>query len=184
MSEQKTALFIIGADFEEVEALAPVDILRRAGVRCTIASREAGLMVTGRNGIRVEADEKIDDVRQQRFDCLVVPGGPGTALLRQDQRVLELVRQHAEAGRLVSAICAAPTVLLDAGVLPGPRHTGHASVLEELPEMDQGQAVVVDGQVITSRGAGTAIHFGLALAAALVGKETADKVAASIHFPG
>jgi 4-methyl-5(b-hydroxyethyl)-thiazole monophosphate biosynthesis len=184
MSTQKTALLIVGTGFEEVEALAPVDVLRRAGVRCTIASREQELLVTGRNGIRVQADELIEAAGARQFDCIVVPGGPGTSALRKDRRVLELIRAHAGAGKLVSAICAAPTVLLDAGILPGPRHTGHASIANELPEMDHDLAVVVDGQVITSRGAGTAVHFGLALAAALVGQDTADEVAASIHFPG
>ena len=184
MNEQKSALLIVGNGFEEVEALAPVDVLRRAGVHCLVASREQERLVTGRNGIQLQADELLEAVGGRRFDCIVVPGGPGTSSLRKDQRVLDLLKQHAAAGKLVTAICAAPTVLLDAGILPGPRHTAHVSVANELPEMDQSQAVVVDGQVITSRGAGTALHFGLALAAALVGQETADEVATSIHFAG
>jgi 4-methyl-5(b-hydroxyethyl)-thiazole monophosphate biosynthesis len=129
----------------------------------------------------VEADTLLDEVAGRTFDCLVVPGGPGTKALRQDPRVLELVRAHRGEDKLIGAICAAPTVLLDAGVLPGIRYTGHASILAELPELQE-QAVVVDGKVLTSRGAGTAVEFGLALVAALLGQEQADAVAASIHF--
>jgi 4-methyl-5(b-hydroxyethyl)-thiazole monophosphate biosynthesis len=94
---------------------------------------------------------------------------------------MNLVRAHHGEDKLIGAICAAPTVLLDAGVLPGVKYTGHVSILSELPELQE-QAVVVDGRVLTSRGAGTAVEFGLALVAALVGQEQADVVAASIHF--
>ena len=177
----KTTLVILGTGFEEIEALAPVDLLRRAGVECTTASCEGDRMVLGRSGIRVEADTLLDEVTGRTFDCLVVPGGPGTMALRQDPRVLDLVRAHHGEDKLIGAICAAPVVLLDAGVLPGIRYTGHASILLELPEIQE-QAVVVDGRVLTSRGAGTAVEFGLALVAVLVGQEQADAVAASIHF--
>ena len=177
----KTALVILGKGFEEIEALAPVDLLRRAGVECTTASCEGDRMVQGRSGIRVEADILIKEVAGRTFGCLVVPGGPGTMALRQDPRVLELVRAHHGEDKLIGAICAAPTVLLDAGVLPGIRYTGHVSILSGLPEIQE-QAVVVDGRVLTSRGAGTAVEFGLALVAAMVGQEQADAVAASIHF--
>jgi 4-methyl-5(b-hydroxyethyl)-thiazole monophosphate biosynthesis len=179
----KTTLVILGKGFEEIEALAPVDLLRRAGVECTTASCEGDRMVLGRSGIRVEADTLLDEVAGRTFDCLVVPGGPGTMALRQDPRVLDLVRAHHGEDKLIGAICAAPVVLLDAGVLPGIRYTGHASILLELPEIQE-QAVVVDGRVLTSRGAGTAVEFALALVAMLVGQEQADAVAASIHFGG
>jgi len=178
---EKTALVILGNGFEEIEALAPVDLFRRAGVECTTASCEGDRMVQGRSGIRVEADTLIEEVTGRTFDCLVVPGGPGTMALRQDPRVLGLVRAHHGQDRLIGAICAAPTVLLDAGVLPGIKYTGHVSILPELPDIQE-QAVVVDGKVLTSRGAGTAVEFGLALIAALAGQEQADSVAASIHF--
>ena len=179
---EKTALVILGEGFEEVEALAPVDMLRRAGVACTTASCESSLLVKGRNGVRVEADTLLEEVKGRTFDCLVVPGGPGTAALRKNASVLETVRGHHAEEKLVGAICAAPTVLLDAGVLPGPKHTGHITVLPELPDIDQQRAVIVDGNVITSRGAGTAVAFGLALVSALAGQLKADEVAESIHY--
>ncbi|VFN01234.1 MAG: 4-methyl-5(b-hydroxyethyl)-thiazole monophosphate biosynthesis [Candidatus Kentron sp. G] len=178
---KKSVLVILGNGFEEIEALAPVDLLRRAQVPCQMASVESGRLVTGRNGVRVEADVSFEEVRHRTFDALIIPGGPGTMELRKKTAVLEMVRAHRQQDKLVGAICAAPVVLLDAGVLPGPRHTGHITIVNELPGIEQGQAVVVDGKVITSRGAGTAIEFGLALVSALAGEEVAVEVAKSIH---
>lgn len=177
----KTALIVLCEGFEEIEALAPVDLLRRAEVECTVASCEPTPMVRGRSGVRVEADAVIDEIADRLFDCIIVPGGPGTAALRRDSRVLALLRAHRAQDRLVGAICAAPTVLLDAGLLPGPRYTGHASIASELPELET-QAVVIDGGLVTSRGAGTAIAFGLALVGKLVGPDQRDQIAKSIHF--
>ncbi|MBT8420762.1 MAG: DJ-1/PfpI family protein [Gammaproteobacteria bacterium] len=180
---QKTVLVILGTGFEEVEALAPVDMLRRAEVSCQMASVETDRWVTGRNGIRVEADVLFEAISNRTFDALIIPGGPGTAQLRKNHAVLEMIQAHRKQDKVVGAICAAPVVLLDAGVLPGPRHTGHMTILGELPGIEEEQRVVVDGKVITSRGAGTAIDFGLALVAALVGEDAAEQVAKSIHYP-
>lgn len=179
---QKTVLVILGTGFEEVEALVPVDLLRRAQVPCQTASVESDRLVTGRNQIRVEADVMLGEVRDRIFDALIIPGGPGVAQLRKNPDVLEMIRAHRREDKVVGAICAAPVVLLDAGVLPGARHTGHMTVLDELPELDERQRVVVDGKVITSRGAGTAIEFGLALVSALAGQGAAEEVARSIHY--
>ncbi|PIE19972.1 MAG: hypothetical protein CSA65_00440 [Proteobacteria bacterium] len=170
----------MGDDVEELEAVAPIDLLRRAEVRVVVASREARKLICGRNGIKLEADVLLDEVASERFDCVIVPGGPGTAAMREDARVLELLRDHAAAGRKVAAICAAPLVLAEAGLLEKRRYTGHASIAMELPALAD-QAVVVDGEVLTSRGAGTGVHFGLALVEALVDAETARSVAAAIH---
>jgi len=179
---QKTVLIILGNGFEEIEALAPLDLLRRAEVSCQTASVEPDRWVTGRSGIRVEADVLLQQVDDQIFDALIIPGGPGTGALRKNPSVLDMVRAHRKRDKILGAICAAPTVLLDAGVLPGPKHTGHGTILSELPEIDEEQAVVVDDRVITSRGAGTAIEFGLALAFFLAGQEVAKEVAKSIHY--
>jgi len=178
---QKTVLVILGAGFEEIEALAPVDLLRRAEVSCQMASVETHRLVTGRNGIRVEADVLLEEVKDTIFDALIIPGGPGTAELRKNAAVLAMIRAHREQDKLVGAICAAPVVLLEAGVLPGARHTGHKTILDELPGIEEQQAVVVDGKIITSRGAGTALEFGLALVLALAGEAAAQAVAESIH---
>nr|VFK26901.1 MAG: 4-methyl-5(b-hydroxyethyl)-thiazole monophosphate biosynthesis [Candidatus Kentron sp. MB]VFK31161.1 MAG: 4-methyl-5(b-hydroxyethyl)-thiazole monophosphate biosynthesis [Candidatus Kentron sp. MB]VFK75369.1 MAG: 4-methyl-5(b-hydroxyethyl)-thiazole monophosphate biosynthesis [Candidatus Kentron sp. MB] len=182
MKNERTALVILGNGFEELEALAPVDLLRRAGVSCRMASAEPELWVTGRSGIRVEADVLLSEMTGLVFDALIIPGGPGTGALRKNSAILEMVRAQREKGKMVAAICAAPTVLLEAGVLPGPRHTGHMTVAAELPDMDEGSAVVTDGGVMTARGAGSALAFGMALVSALAGEEVSNQVGDSIHY--
>lgn len=184
MSEKKV-LVLLGEGFEEIETVAPVDLLRRAEISCRLVSCEEGRWVKGRCGMRLEADRSLSEVSKSAlFDGVVVPGGPGVGRLRKNEEVLELLKRHAAAGKLIGAICAAPTVLLAAGILPGPRYTGHFSIVETLPDLIDDQAVVVDDKIITSRGAGTAVHFGLALVSALAGPDVAKGVAASIHHQG
>lgn len=165
-----------------METVAPLDILRRAGIHCTTASASGKREVLGRNHIVLTADELLENVLEQSFDVVVIPGGPGVYTLRKDKRIVELIRKQAEAGKTVAAICAAPTLLKDAGLLEDKSYTGHASIAEELPELQTNTAVVVDGNIITSRGAGTAVEFGLTLAELLAGSDTASEVADSIHF--
>ncbi|MFM7749987.1 MAG: DJ-1/PfpI family protein, partial [Opitutaceae bacterium] len=128
-----TVLVPLPEGFEELEAVAPIDLLRRAGAEVVIASLGHESMVIGRNGIRVIADTTLAAVEKQTFDCLLLPGGPGVKHLRADRRVVDLVRRHSSEGRWIAAICAAPTVLKDAGLIPGIRFTAHPSVAAELP---------------------------------------------------
>ncbi len=181
-SPKPSVLFIFAEGLEELEAVAPLDILRRAGAECTVASLEAEPNVTGRNGIHLRADVSLDAVKDHSFDLVVIPGGPGVAALRKDERVLELLRRHFHGGQLVAAICAGPTVLQAAGLLEGKRSTAHSSVIDEIPGATPDEAVVEDDTVITSRGAGTAIAFGLVLARRLAGPETTRAVEQSIHY--
>jgi 4-methyl-5(b-hydroxyethyl)-thiazole monophosphate biosynthesis len=173
-------LILLPEGFEELEAVAPIDLLRRAGAEVVIASLGSERTVTGRNGIRVLADTTLAAVANQTFDCLLLPGGPGVKHLRADPRAIELVRRQSSAGRWIAAICAAPTVLKDAGLIPGIRFTAHPSVASELPELLSDQRVVRDGRIITSRGAGTAIEFGLEVVSALRGPAVAQAVSASV----
>ena len=166
--------------FEEIEATTPVDLLRRAGAEVILAAVGDSLQITGRCGLTLRADTTLAQVADRTFDCLLLPGGPGVRLLRADARVRALVQAQYAAGRWLAAICAAPTVLLDAGVLPGPRHTAHFSVAGELPHLLAEERVVIDGRLVTSRGAGTALDFGLALVAQLFSAEKATEVARSI----
>jgi 4-methyl-5(b-hydroxyethyl)-thiazole monophosphate biosynthesis len=165
---------------EELEAVAPIDTLRRAGVDVTVASLSGDLTVTGRSRIQLGADVPFAQVASRLFDALVLPGGPGVAALRADARVVAAVREHFKNGKLVAAICAAPTVLADAGVLEGKRYTAHPSVAHELRAILSAERVVEDGSVITSRGAGTAVDFGLALVRHLVSPAKAHEVSAAI----
>jgi 4-methyl-5(b-hydroxyethyl)-thiazole monophosphate biosynthesis len=176
----KRALCLVAEGVEELELVAPVDVLRRAGVEVVLASINGALEVRGRNGIVLRADADLPDVAGGDFDLLLIPGGPAVAALRADGRAAGLAREFADKGRFVAAICAGPLVLKDAGLLDGRRFTAHASVETELPDALTGERVVEDGQIITSRGAGTALEFGLALVDRLCGAEKEEKIARAI----
>lgn len=175
-----TVLTLLAEGFEEVEATAPIDLLRRAGAEVIVAALGEGIHVTGRCGITMHATTTLAALRTPAFDCVFLPGGPGTKLLRADPRVREIVTQQSQAGRWLAAICAAPTVLNDAGLLKGRRYTAHFSVASELPEILAQERVVVDGKIITSRGAGTAVDFALTVVEQLFSSEKSREVAASI----
>jgi protein deglycase len=175
-----TALVILAEGFEELEAIAPIDILRRAGVKVTVAALAESIHVTGRNNITLHADTPLSAVGEGSFDVLVLPGGPGVKLLRADPRIRVLVTAQAKAQRWLAAICAAPTVLHDAGLLNGLRYTAHFSVKNDLHAIIANERTVVDGRVITSRGAGTAIDFGLVLVEKLVSPQAALEISQSI----
>ncbi len=175
-----SVLTLLADGFEEVEAVTPVDFLRRAGAEVTVASLAPHRHVTGRSGITVHADVALAEVGDRLFDLLFLPGGPGVKNLRAEPRVLEIVRRHAAAGKWLAAICAAPTVLNAAGVLEGRRYTAHFSVAAELPEIVADRRVVADGNILTSRGAGTAIDFGLLLVEKLVSPDKAGEIARAV----
>jgi len=166
--------------FEEIETIAPVDLLRRAGIEVTMAALTEERLVTGRCGVTVRADAVLAAVAEDDWDLVFIPGGPGVKALRADGRSAALARRQVGAGRPVAAICAAPTVLADAGVLAGRRFTAHFSVHAELPGALAQEAVVEDGLILTSRGAGTAVAFGLALVRRLCGEAKAAEVAIAI----
>lgn len=173
-------LAILAEGFEEIEAIAPIDLLRRAGAEVTVAALAEGIHVTGRSGITVHADTTLAALDAKDFDCVFLPGGPGVKHLRADPRVRALVLRQHSAARWIAAICAAPTVLHDAGVLAGRNYTAHFSVAAELPGIIANERVVADGHILTSRGAGTALDFGLLLIAKLLSPERAHEVARSI----
>jgi protein deglycase len=175
-----TVLMILAEGFEEIEAVTPVDVLRRAGSSVTVASFGDGIHVTGRNGMTLHADTVFAGASGGSFDCIILPGGPGTKLLRNDPRVGALIARQKAAGGWIAAICAAPVVLKDAGVLEGHRFTAHVSVLSELPDALIRERVVVDNRLITSRGAGTSLDFGLMIVEMLFSREKALEIAQSV----
>lgn len=179
----KKVLLILHRGFEELEAVAPLDLLRRAGFDVTSASAQAELLVEGGRGIKVQADRPLDECLRERYDLIVLPGGPGIPALRKDARVLDLVRRAHSEGVPLAAICAAPLLLADAGVAAGHTVTSFPGVRAEVEGRAKAYSedrVVVDGKVITSRGAGTAEEFALALVGYLEGKEAAEKVRKSV----
>lgn len=183
MIPDPTVLVPVADGTEELEAVAIIDTLRRGGAMVTVASVGAGLAVTGARGVTLVADIMIDAVAALAFDAVALPGGmPGAKHLHDDPRLTTLLCDHAAAGRLLGAVCAAPVVVLARHGLLGDRTaTAHPSVWDELPAGRRSQArVVVDDGLITSRGAGTAVEFALALVAALCGEARRDEVAAGM----
>ncbi len=173
------ALVFLATGFEEIETVTVVDVLRRAGVDVTIAGLVPNV-TEGKHGMRIIPDKSIDDVAVDDFDAVVVPGGnPGYKNLRKDPRVIAMVKTAFGSNKLVAAICAGPTVLSDADVLEGKACTIYPGMDEELeagggkPKHD---IVVVDGNVITSRGPATALPFALKLVEKLAGKQVAEAV--------
>jgi len=174
----KRVLCLLVDGFEETEAVTPVNLMRRGGIEVVMASLHGGV-VESRGGMRLEPDEDFDDVQPQSFDLLFLPGGPGVMDLLDDGRATSLAREFHAAGKPVAAICAAPLILHDAGLLKKHRYTAHFSVQGELPDVVD-ERVVEDGLVLTSRGAGTAVDFGLALVRRLAGESVARDVSEGI----
>jgi 4-methyl-5(b-hydroxyethyl)-thiazole monophosphate biosynthesis len=179
-------LIPLAEGFEEIEAVAIVDLLRRAGIEVDTASL-ARREVTGSHGITIVTDLALDEVDATGYDMVVLPGGmPGTKHLKEDPRVIALLRRFAEDGRYTAAICAAPSVLAHAGLLDGRKATSFPGFL--LPASAPGlelteDAVVVDGRIATSRGPGTAIPFGLALIELLEGSSARQAVQERLQLP-
>ena len=174
------ALVFLATGFEEIETVTVVDVLRRANIEVTVAGLTSD-PTEGAHAMKIVPDADIDNVKVSDFDAIVVPGGnPGYKNLRNDQRVLKMVKEAFDSKKIVAAICAAPAVLSDAGVLKGKTCTIYPGMDNELekgggkPKLDN---VVVDGNVITSRGPATAFPFALKLVEIMAGKQAAELVA-------
>jgi 4-methyl-5(b-hydroxyethyl)-thiazole monophosphate biosynthesis len=167
--------------FEEIEAIAVIDILRRADVEVVVAG-VGGKSITGSHGITVLCDREIGGCDAANADGIVLPGGlPGATNLRESAAVCDRILEINESGRAVGAICAAPTVLSSLGLLSGRKATCHPNHIQELKDcVYTERAVVVDGNIVTSRGAGTAVQFAAELVRILVSKEKADEILAGI----
>jgi len=170
--------------FEEIEAMTTVDLLRRAGIETETVSITGHLPVTGAHGIKVIADILFEDAVYSTCDFIVLPGGiPGATNLDAHEGLREKVLSFFNQGKGLAAICAAPLVLGHAGVLEGKKATCYPGFEKELKGAElMTDAVVSDQGVITSRSAGTAMPFALAIIEALKGKEAADEIAGSILY--
>lgn len=169
---------------EELEAVTIIDLLRRAGIEVVSAGLKPGIVQASR-GVRLVPDATLDVALQDDYDMVVLPGGmPGAAHLKDDARILDLLKKMAAAGKYTAAICAAPMVLAEAGVLNGRQATGYPGFLDAVPGVTVSTAAVVqDGKVLTSRGPGTAMDFALALVEALAGSEKRRQVEAALVRP-
>ncbi|MCE5180619.1 MAG: DJ-1/PfpI family protein [Betaproteobacteria bacterium] len=172
---------------EEVEAVTLIDLLRRAGIE-TVSAGLDDQPVTASRGVRLVADTTLDAALHQEFDMIVLPGGmPGMTHLKNDPRIIALLKKMAAAGKYTCAICAAPAVLAEAGLLAGKTATSYPGFIDKMNLPDtrySNDAVVKDGKLITSRGPGTAMDFALKLIEVLAGKAKRDEVEAGLQRPG
>lgn len=174
-------LIFLADGFEEIEALTVVDILRRGGASVKTVSINDSLTVEGSHGIKVLADMLFSDVRGLDFDMLVLPGGPGTKLLKNHQGLTGLLTANKD--KHIAAICAAPSVLGGLNLLNGKSavcYPGYENQLGGAAFVDE--KVVVSGNIITSKAAGTAMDFAFAVLEVLKGRKVSDRVKGEIYF--
>jgi len=172
---------LLGTGFEETEAIAPLDLLRRAGVEVTTVGLN-GKIIYGGHGIGVEADIEIDQLDLNQLEMIILPGGlGGVASIRGSKAAMEAIRYAYENGKYTAAICAGPTVLADLGITDGKNATCYPGCEGQMGSANMTEAAAVtDGKLITGASAGCAVPFGLALIAALKGQQEADRIARQI----
>ena len=178
----KTACVLLADGFEEVEAVTPIDYLRRAGIEVQVLG-VTGKSVAGSRGIRIESDLGTEGFSKD-YDCVVVPGGGrGAVNIAASPSAVYLIKRHFGAGALVAAICAAPAVVLHSacGILKGRRFTGFPGTEKGVEgAIFSEDRVVVDGNLITSRAAGSAGEFARAIVVALLGEAEAESLAKTV----
>ena len=162
---------------EELETVAIVDVLRRAGANVVLAAVKE-LVVTGSKGVKLVADRLLSDCASEAFDVIALPGGmPGAERLRDSAVLVALLKRQADEGRLYAALCASPAVALHPhGLLRGKRFTCHPHFAQDVDGQVSGEPVVIDGNLVTGRGAGTAVDFALTLVDLLYGGDKAGEV--------
>ncbi len=176
---------LLGTGFEETEAIAPLDLLRRAGIQAATVGIN-GKIVYGSHRIGVEADLELEQMDLSQLDMIVLPGGlGGVASIRASKPAMEAVRFAWENGKYTAAICAGPTVLADLGIPNGKNATCFPGCEAQMGTANMVEApAVIDGKLITGTSAGCAIPFGLALIEALKGPEAAEAIAKQIVIRG
>lgn len=169
--------------FEEIEALAPLDILRRGNIEVKTVGIGEGV-VTGGHNISVKADILDTEVKMENIEAMILPGGGlGTENLEKSKIVQDMITYCVENNILIAAICAAPSILGHKGLLKGKKAISFPSVQDELEgAIIQEDYVVRDENIITARGMGVSIEFGLEILAALKGRELSDEVKSSIQY--
>lgn len=180
----KKVYLFLAEGFEEVEALTTVDLLRRAGIDLKTVSVTGSIEVNGAHGIKVYADELFEKADFSIPDMLILPGGnPGWMNLEKHASLMEKIDYFANNGKWVAAICGAPSILGRRGLLKGKKACVYPGMEGDLLGAKPNERTVnVDGNIITSRGVGTAIDFSLAIIAELVDKKTAAKISSSIVY--
>ncbi len=172
--------------FEESEAIVPADLLKRAGANVIFVATEGGLAVAGARGFTVTADITIDEVRKDDIDAIVLPGGAlGTEYLSGNMRVLSLVEYAASRGIHIAAICAAPSILGDIGLLDGRNAAVYPGFEDKMKNANiTGKQVEYDDIFITADGMGASFEFGFKLIEVLFGSEKANEIKEQVRFRG
>lgn len=179
MTKNRNILVPVADGSEELEAVTIVDVLRRTGAHVVFASVD-GLQVTASKGVKIVADCLLPQCSDEIYDLIVLPGGmPGAEHLRDTKELVTILQKQKDEGRLYAAICCAPAVALyPHDLLEGRRFTCHpnfANLVNNAKPVDE--TVVVDGNLVTGRGAGTAVEFALALVEILYGRQKRNEVA-------
>ena len=184
LATDATVAIMLADGFEEVEALAVADVLYRAGVRSDLISVTDARHVTSSHGIRVVADLMLEDVDLSTYTVLFLPGGmPGTLGLKATPAIQAEVLRRSDAAQPIAAICAAPSILSELGILDGRHATANPAFVKAIAEggaIVHENPVVVDEQIITSRGAGTALELGLEIVRLLLGDDVVEEVARGV----
>jgi len=177
------ALVFLAPGFEEIEAVTIVDILRRSNIQVTTAGLTPN-PIEGAHKLKIFSDKSVDEISDQEFDAIICPGGaPGYKNLRKDPRVIRIIKNAYKQNKVVAAICAAPAVLSDAGILENKNCTIYPGMEDDLirgkgtPKQEN---VVVDCNIVTSKGPATALEFALKLVEILAGKQVADEVSRKV----
>lgn len=179
----KTAIFLANG-FEEIEALTVVDLLRRKKIVCETVSISDDIFVSGSHGIKVSADKVLSEVSFEEYDALILPGGmPGTKNLEANGYLMSRFDEFEKAGKLICAICAAPSIFGHRGYLKGKKATSYPGFENDLEgAILSTDSVVKDGNIITSRGMGTAIEFGGKIVEEFLGKDESEALLKAIVY--
>ncbi|MEM5766181.1 MAG: DJ-1/PfpI family protein [Candidatus Aenigmatarchaeota archaeon] len=168
-------LVLLADGFEEIEAITVIDVLRRGGIEVQTVSI-AGIWVTGSHNIKIMADKKINEIDLEKYDGIILPGGlKGVNNLLRSSKIKEFLEKMDEKGKLIAAICAAPLILAKYHLLDNKRATIYPGMERELP-YPRNERVVVDANIITSQGPGTALEFALAIIEKILGKDKASEL--------
>lgn len=177
----KRVLVPLAEGFEELEAMAAIDVLKRAGIDVVVAGLP-GTIVKGRSGIKIVTDKRVDEIDHKSLDGIVLPGGnPGYINLGKSKKVIEIINDLDKSKKMIAAICASPSILAKMGILDDKRATIYPGMERDVPRPRTAN-VVTDGHIITSQGPGTSIDFALEIVKMLLGSSQAEKVRSELVY--
>ncbi|MFI3291184.1 MAG: DJ-1/PfpI family protein [Opitutales bacterium] len=179
----KKLIYIIFDDFEEIESIVPIDLLRRAGASVEVLTLNLSRETRGRSNIKVLADNTLKAFSGD-FDMLAISGGAGVFNAINNAEFLNLIAKANLENKEIAAICAAPIILKSVGLLDGKKCTGHTSIIDKLGANYVDEPCVKDGNITTSQGAGTVFDFAFSLINTLFGDAKSKEVAQSICYKG